>query len=45
MDIRKSYKTHKSVALGSIWLLGGEVFEKNSVRTESAEIASKCTHC
>ena len=33
------------MTLGSIWLLGGEVFEKNAVRTEGAKIASECTHC
>jgi len=46
MNVRKPYNnTRKSVALGSIWMLGGEVLEKHAVRTESATIASKCTHC
>jgi len=42
MYIRKPYNnTRKSVTMGSIWLLGGEVFENNAVRTESAKIASE----
>jgi hypothetical protein len=46
MNIRKPYNnTQKFVTLGSIWLLGGEVVEKNAVGTESAKVAIEYTYC